>query len=267
MTDEEKISGIYQQGKEQGPSAHLDSAILRAAHDAVESSPSADKHPAVRSPFSGSWPAMVSIAAVLIITVILVPLIEQQEPAPTTFNKPSGEHEQTQKKNLLQETAIRENVLPGKEKAKKRVMLNTPEQQLEKLAEKQAEKRAELKQYRSLPETDSAAGNATLEEDAAAMQSASPAPASVPAASIKLRQQTYKSEAPGRQKSLLMMDSEISEDALENDLAPQQWLEKIRLLVENGEIKTAKKELDEFKLRYPDEEIDPVLLEKIKSSH
>lgn len=263
MTDEEKISGIYQQGKEQGPSAHLDSAILRAAHDAVESSPSADKHPAVKSPFSGSWPATISIAAVLIITVILVPLIEQQEPAPAIFNKPSGELEQTQKKDLLQETAARENVLLRKEKAKKRVMLNTPEEQLEKLAEKQVE----LKQYRSLPETDSAAGNATLEEDATAMRSASPASASVPAASIKLRQQSYETEAPGRQKSLLMMDSAISEDAFENNITPQQWLEKIRLLIEKGEIKSAKKELDEFKLRYPDEEIDPVLLEKIKSSH
>jgi hypothetical protein len=261
MTDEEKISGIYQQGKEQGPPAHLDSTILRAAHDAVELSPSADKHPAVKSPFSGSWPATVSIAAVLIITVILVPLIEQQEPAPTTFNKPSGEREQTLKKNLLQETAARENVLPGNEKAKKRVMLNTPEQ-----LEKQAEKRVELKQYRSLSETDSAAGNAILEEDAAPMQSASPAPASVPAASIKLRQQSYKSEAPGRQKSLLMMDSAISEDAFENNITPQQWLEKIRLLIENGEINAAKKELDEFKLRYPNEEINPVLLEKIKNS-
>lgn len=261
-TDEEKISGIYQQGKEQGPPAHLDNAILRAAHDAVESSPSADKHPAVKSPFSGSWPATVSIAAVLIITVILVPLIEQQEPAPTTSNKSSGEHELTQKKNLMRETTARENVLPGREKAKKRVMLNMPEQQLDK----PAEKRAEFKQYRSISETDATAGNVILEEGAAPMQSASPAPASVPEASNKLRQRSYKSEVSGRQKSLLMMDSEIPEDAFENNLAPQQWLDEIRLLIKNGEIETAKKELEAFKLRYPDEEIDPILLEKIKSS-
>ena len=144
--------------------------------------------------------------------------------------------------------------MPGKEKAKKRVMLNTPEEQLEK--------QAEFKQYRSLSETDATSGNTILEESAAPMLSAQPAPASVPAASNRLRQQTYKSEVSGRQKSLLMMDSDISE----NDLVAQQWLEKIRLLIEKGEIETARKELEKFKLRYPDEEIDPVLLEKINSS-
>ena len=35
-TDEDKISSIYQQGKEQGPPAHLDDVILKAAHETVE---------------------------------------------------------------------------------------------------------------------------------------------------------------------------------------------------------------------------------------
>lgn len=92
-TDQEKISSLYQQGKDQLPPAHLDSAILNAAHEAVDGSinnkpaddPSASGHsPAVKSPFSGGWPAITSIAAVLIITVILVPLIDKETPPPAS---------------------------------------------------------------------------------------------------------------------------------------------------------------------------------------
>ena len=35
-TNDEKISSLYQQGKQQEPPAHLDNAILKAAHDAVQ---------------------------------------------------------------------------------------------------------------------------------------------------------------------------------------------------------------------------------------
>ena len=86
-TDEDKISSLYQQAKnhdakESGPPAHLDKAILKAAHEAVEHVSPVDELSVVKGPFSGGWRATVSIAAVLIITVILVPLIEQEEPVP-----------------------------------------------------------------------------------------------------------------------------------------------------------------------------------------
>ncbi len=77
-TDEEKISRLYQQSKNAAPPTQLDSDILKAAHQAV------DKPSSVKSPFSGGWPAATSIAAVLIITVILVPLIRHEATTPET---------------------------------------------------------------------------------------------------------------------------------------------------------------------------------------
>ena len=57
--------------------------FLHAARDAVDVSDGQAGNvtqikDTAKSPFSGGWPATASIAAVLIITVILVPLINQE---------------------------------------------------------------------------------------------------------------------------------------------------------------------------------------------
>ncbi|MBE9559355.1 MAG: hypothetical protein IMF15_01135 [Proteobacteria bacterium] len=254
-TDEDKISSIYQQGKEQGPPAHLDAAILRAAHEAVEQAPPTDHPHVVKSPFSGGWRATVSIAAVLIITVILVPLMEQEEPLPIVFD----ELEQIQKQSQQQESVAHENALLRKEKAKKRVLLNAPKAQ--------SVKPTEVNHNGSLVEDDSVMDQAIVEESLAPMRSVLPAPASVAAGSSKPQQEEVKSEVVGRQKIQLMMDEYSPEDTEDIDsLPPQQWLDNIRQLIEKGEMEAAQKELDAFRLRYPDKKIDPAILDKIKSS-
>lgn len=264
-SDDDKISGIYQQGKEQGPPAHLDDTILKAAREAVEEVPSVGDLSVVKGPFSGGWRATLSIAAVLVITVILVPLIEQEEPVPVAFDAPNDEVELLQMQSYPQALKDRENKQLSKEKAKKRVQLNAPEAQ--------SEQGVGLHMYSVSPESGGTAEQITAEESLTPMRSATPAPApaSVAADSGKLQQQTpeqeSKPEAVGRQKSLLMMDAYVSEDAIEvDDLAPQQWLDHIRQLIEQGEMDTAQKELDEFRLHYPDEDIDPSILEKLKIS-
>lgn len=261
-TDEEKISSIYQQGKEQGPPAHLDSTILKAAHEAVEQEmpadrPSANKSSVVKGPFSGGWPVMASIAAVLVITVILVPLIEQEEPAPVVSDTSVGEPE------LLQELSLDQISEQASEQAGKQ----DSSDRYDSLQKKEkAKKRIELNQYRLLPEKDSARKQAPVEESMAPMRSATPAPASMAVGVTDLRSQELKSEAVIQQKSSLMMDANFVEGVASVDnLTPQQWLDKIRQLIEKGEIEAAQKELDKFKLRYPREKIDPSILEQIKN--
>lgn len=272
-TDEEKISSIYQQGKEQSPPAHLDSSILRAAHEAVEQEmpadrPTAKKSSMIKSPFSGGWPVAASIAAVLVITVILIPLVEQEEPAPVVFDTSVGEperlqglsreREQASEHDRQQDSTERYNSLHQKEKAKKRMMGNAPEIQLEK--------RIELNKYRLLPEKDSARKQAPVEKSMVPMRSATPAPASMAIGATDLQSQELKSEAVIQQKRSLMMDANFVEGVASVDnLTPQQWLDKIRQLIEKGEIEAAQKELDKFKLRYPREKIDPSILEQIKN--
>ena len=261
-TDEDKISSIYQQGKKQGPPAHLDSAILKAARDAVEQETSTDNYSAVKSPFSGGWRATLSIAAVLVITVILVPLIEQEEPVPAAFDAPDDEVELLQMQSYQQELKVRENKQLSKEKAKKRAPPGAPEVQLER--------RMELNGFSALPEMDSDSGKLAAEESLEPMRSTVSAPAPA-AGSSNVQQQDVrmkvKSEVVGRQKSSLLMDSSDFEDTMESDsLAPNQWLDEIRQLIEQGEMEAARKELDEFRLHYPDEGIDPSILEKVKIS-
>ena len=156
-TDEEKISSLYQQGNNETPPGQLDDAILNAAHDAVNSASlehktrdthakrPGHKHPKAKSPFSGSWLATVSIAAVLIITVILVPLMEQElQQAPSETTPPitgldskldtsdekikllrEGKYEQESVSKLKSETARKEQ----SQKAKKRSLMKTQERQ------------------------------------------------------------------------------------------------------------------------------------------
>ncbi len=47
-------------------------------------------------------------------------------------------------------------------------------------------------------------------------------------------------------------------------MAAKPWLQKIRQLIAQGDLDLAQKELDEFKLRYPDEDIDPSILNQLK---
>ena len=75
-SDDDKISSLYHEADKPAPSKRLDDAILGASREAV------DTPAATRGPFSASWPAAVSIAAVIVITIILVPVLQQQEPQP-----------------------------------------------------------------------------------------------------------------------------------------------------------------------------------------
>ena len=72
--DDEHISSLYHQADKPEPSAELDDAILGASRKAIE------KPAKARGPFTGGWPAAASIAAVIVITVILVPVLKRQEP-------------------------------------------------------------------------------------------------------------------------------------------------------------------------------------------
>jgi len=75
--DEDKIRELYRQSASEQPPAHVDEAILAASRKAVSAkAPS----PLLRSvaPFSGRWQLPVSLAAVVMVAVLLVPLLQQE---------------------------------------------------------------------------------------------------------------------------------------------------------------------------------------------
>lgn len=70
--DDDRIKDLYRQSANEQSPAHLDEAILAASRKAVSARP----RPA--APFSGRWQLPVSLAAVLIVTVLLVPLLQEE---------------------------------------------------------------------------------------------------------------------------------------------------------------------------------------------
>ena len=72
MSDaDEKISRLYRETGDQEPSRKLDDAILRASREA-------SKKPARTGPFSATWPAAASVAAIMVIAIILIPVLKQE---------------------------------------------------------------------------------------------------------------------------------------------------------------------------------------------
>ncbi len=84
--DDDKIRDLYRQSASEQPPAHVDEAILAASRKAVSA-----KHPRAPSrllrsltlpgstaPFSGRWQLPASLAAVVVVAVLLVPLLQQE---------------------------------------------------------------------------------------------------------------------------------------------------------------------------------------------
>ncbi len=243
-TDDKKISEQYQQGNKEKPSAQMDDAILKASRDALR------KPRLSGSPFSGRWPAVASIAAVLLLTVILVPLVQQEAPQP----RPS---EDKQAKQIL---------LQKKEDAVGRLEADKVKQR--SLAEQPQFNAYKASPQTALPATEPAALESAYEEQPAPMRSTAAPVSSMPALS-PLEQEHIKDSSIIAQprKKLQRSRMETASDAPFAILTPEMWLEKIRQLVEQGDLDYARDELDKFRARYPEEKIEQSLLNKLENNH
>lgn len=74
--DDNALSDIYTQFSREEPSAELDERVLSAAKNAVVFEDAAAKK--VRGPFSGQWMVPASLAAVIVLSVIVVVAIERE---------------------------------------------------------------------------------------------------------------------------------------------------------------------------------------------
>ena len=263
-TDEEKISSLYHQGNNESPPGHLDEAILKAAHDAVDGEiddaiddirkSSDDKHSVAKSPFSGSWTTITSIAAVLIITVILVPLLDQEATEvqdPEAITDHTQRLDQQQEKNQDAAMRSRANTLKedARSKAKKRPLMKTQEYQ----------------SYRSRPLEQEK--NEIAEESMAPALSQMPASAPPSMATGKSKLNAYRA-MPELETMSLSDDTaaDLSEKkAVSEPLTAKIWLQKIERLIDQGDLDQARQELEKFKQYYPDELIEQSITDACKN--
>ena len=277
-TDEEKISSLYQQGKDQVPPAHLDSAILNAAHDAVDGSennkpakdPSASgRSAAVKSPFSGGWPAITSIAAVLIISVILVPLIDKETPPPASSRFADETEATISEADAFSRANRYEDDIEEKQKAKKRSKAEAPAlllQQRERLQAPQDSMSADVLNADKVLPAEKSSAEAPMKTMDATIKTPVPATSAMPESASKTstvmqdENSTLEAETKQQTSGKLMADQESI-----LILTAAEWQKKIRQLIDHGDLGLAKQEFEKFKIHYPDKEIDPLILDQLKN--
>lgn len=255
-TDDKKISDLYQQGKDQMPPEHIDDAILKAAHevlvDTEKSGSTVDRPAKVTGPFSGGWPAVTAIAAVLIITVILVPLINQQAP-PATSHFATDKQPQLPEQDSVSRNNVKRGISEVKLQARKHINVEVPKslgQQAELSGSSQEAMRAHDFSVGKVEER--------MNENSFSTMGA-PLPATMKSTMPEESEKKPGHESIQQSASELLADKDFPET-----LTPAEWLKEIRLLIEQGNLRLAKQELDEFKTVYPDKEIDPLIIIQIE---
>lgn len=241
MTDDNKISELYQQGREQGPSAHLDDTILNIAKDAVQADTGASK---VKGPFSGGWPMTASIVAVLIITVVLVPLLQQEELSPTEKNIMNKPQSLMMEQDAVKQDAVKQKIY--------REMLN--DERME--AKAKSKKRKLVVESRQKAERNMVV-SPVLEADFSNVDNIS---------SQEELPMLMSAPALSKESSPLMrsgVSAIMADDLSEAVLQPAEWLEKIKGLINKNELDQARDELMEFKKHYPDEKIDESIRDQL----
>jgi hypothetical protein len=244
MTDEDKkISSIYQEASSTEPPAHLDNSILAASRDAVERGPRA------KSPFSGGWPVPASIAAVVIIAVIIVPVIMHE--GAHKERMPAATIADTHKKSA----ADNEMKAPGKLKVQG---FNRPEKS----------KAPPVRLMQSPSSFDQPKNDLLMEEQVEAEAPAEARPAfstyemdslSSGAEAGRMNKQTEPADAM-REKKAIATQGLMKRESEKRIRSAENWLIYIHKLVAANKIEIAKSELKEFKTFYPDHAIDPDLI-------
>lgn len=271
--DQEKLSDIYQQGKGQGAPAHMDDAILAAAREAIEQDANTDisdklsptkKYATAKSPFAGGWPAMASIAAVLVITVILVPLLDQQAPSVAT-DMVDDVHDFLPSRGGID--AIEEKEVVSK---KKQTPLSKTLNRRQLQDEESLQQIPQLNQNQLSPVERSNSESMAAEEALTPMRSMPVSPSlKIPeptpsAVGLESREHEFKSDTTSGQSADSTSAAKITPSASLADIpSAERWLEKIQRLLAEHEYQAAQIELDAFKEHYPDEVIEPSILQQI----
>ena len=232
MSDaDEKISRLYHETREQEPSPKLDDAILRASREASEK-------PVRTGPFSATWPAAASFAAVIVIATILAPVLKQEE------------LEQQTAQDLIDKSISYEVVGDG--------LFDSYS-----ASENAGSLLIPLSDFN---EDSPRSERGMLAEEPAVFDSGIASPDArraqplqkLPSSAAKLEQPAAESPAGNITSRMRAADS-----APFAVLTPEMWEVKIERLIEDGDYENARAEFDLMKQHFPDYTISQSLLDKL----
>ena len=229
-SDDEKISSLYHDADTPAPSISLDEAILAASRDAV------DRPMPTRAPFSGSWPVVASIAAVVVITIILIPVIKQQEPQ-QALTQTRGE---SRLLDASDETDL--NAYRPTEAKKKSMDAPSPASEPAMLLEE-----SDFSEYQAMP----ARSGVSSPDTSSAAGAASP---------LEKEELRVEHDTSAIERSRM----QAADSAPFAILTPEMWQVKISRLITEGKIDEAQAEIEKLEKHYPEYIIDPTLMEKLK---
>lgn len=230
-TDDEKISSLYHEADTPAPPKTLDDAILAASRDAV------DKSASTKGPFSGRWPAAASIAAVIVITIILVPILKQQE-SQQALTQTS--RDKSSLPEVPNETGL--NAYRSTEVRKKSMDAPSPASEPAMLLEE-----SDFSEYQAMPARRSLISGAAKSPAAGA-------------ASALEKEEMHVEPGTSDMEHSIMRAADSAPFAI---LTPEMWEVKISRLITEGKTDDAQAEIDKLKEHYPEYIIDPSLMEKL----
>ncbi len=232
-SDDDRISSLYHEADKPAPGKSLDDAILTASRDAVA------KPARSRGPFAGGWPAFTSIAALIVITVVLIPILKhEQEQDPQKLPRPDRLTDSP--------TGVSEDIAPG---------AYLPTEPENKATGMQAPARAP-----AVPDQ----GGLLYEQEALPLiQGVGSTADRELAQPMDLKRAKEEASAlpveTGRKHSTM----EAADSAPFAIHTPEMWEVRITQLIGEGKLEQARDELNRLKQHYPDYSIKPSILEQL----
>ena len=261
MTSEidKDLSERYRAGASEEPPEQLDASILAAAKRAVASQPRSLGAPRTLR----RWYVPVSLAAVIMLSVIVTLRIEREQPELAPPEAAPVGREKVQKPVQQEQPALEQRTVPPAEVALRAAPKSAPAQAVTPPAAPGFA--ADSKARRDAPSPPAA--REEIAADSGLARDAAPAPqASAEAASGRIAENAIDRSAGARREARAMPapSSAAPQTALaKRELAPEEWLERIADLRKQGRDKEADEQFAEFRRRFPEFRISEPMMERI----
>ena len=248
LKNDSELSRAYKEAAGEKPPAALDAAILQEARHAVDHGGRV-----ARGPFARTWLVPASLAAVLLLTVGLVTFVSRESgeaPSPAGAPRRALEADRLQSQQPRSKLEALSPAAPGDERTSLKRKRAGPPAPL-------AEEPALMKQQKVPAEKKAAPAPppAKMRTDAPA----SVTPAMVPAESTERMRARDEVGGQGKEDKREQRPPAALTATEMRALSPEEWLNRIAQLREQGKHDEAEASLAAFKKRYPDYPIEKFL--------